>query len=56
MQEMLLEGRCDGGFSGGGEAGEPDCEAALFAQSIALVAQEAFVPCDVAVEVLILML
>lgn len=44
---MLLECCCYGGFTGGGEAGEPDCAAALFAERGALVAREAGVPCDV---------
>jgi hypothetical protein len=41
---MLLERRRDRGFSGGGEAGEPNCETALFAQGAALAAGEAFMP------------
>ena len=31
-EEGVLEGTGDGGFSGGGEAGEPDCETFLPAQ------------------------
>lgn len=38
---MLFEGCGDGGFSGRGQAGEPDCEAALFAVAVALAAVEA---------------
>lgn len=33
---MLLEGGGDGGFSGGGEAGEPDCQTRLGAEGGAL--------------------
>jgi hypothetical protein len=44
MQEVLFERGCDGGFSGGRETGEPDCEAALFAELVALVAGEGGVP------------
>lgn len=48
VEEVLLEGGCDGGFARGGEAGEPDCEAALFAVGVAFTAGEAVVPGDVA--------
>jgi hypothetical protein len=48
MEEMLFGGCRDGAFSGGGEAGEPEGEAFLFAKGVALGAGEAFVPCDVA--------
>lgn len=48
MEEVLLEGGCDGGFSAGGEAGEPDCEALLFAVCVALLAGKTLVPGDVA--------
>lgn len=36
MEELALEFDGDGGFARGGEAGEPDCEAALIAQGAAL--------------------
>ena len=36
VQQVLLEGGGDGGFAGGGEAGEPDCEAGLGAEGGAL--------------------
>ena len=48
VEEMLLEGCCDGGLARGGEAGEPDGEAALLAQVVALAAREGRVPGDVA--------
>tara|TARA_R110002003_G_scaffold198_25_gene15618 strand:- start:26891 stop:27175 length:285 start_codon:yes stop_codon:yes gene_type:complete len=48
MQEMLLEGCCDGRFAGCGKAGEPDGEALLFAEFVALSAGERRVPCNVA--------
>lgn len=41
---MLLECCCDGGFSARREACEPDCESALFAEFIALMAGERWVP------------
>lgn len=48
MQEVLLESGCDGGFPRGREAGEPDGEAALAAELVALMARERGVPGDVA--------
>lgn len=36
----MLELDGDGGLSGGGETGQPDCEAALVAQAAALCAGE----------------
>lgn len=45
---MLLQCCCNGGFSGGGKTSEPDCEAALFAEGVTLVAGERWVPGDVA--------
>lgn len=48
MQEVLLEGGGDGGFARGGEAGEPEGEAALGAEGCALGAGEGGVPGDVA--------
>lgn len=50
VQEVLLESGGDGGLSRGGEAGEPDCEAALGAELVALAAGEGGVPGDVAGE------
>lgn len=49
VEEMLLECGRDGGFSGRAEACEPDCEAALLAEGVALAAREGWVPGDVAV-------
>jgi hypothetical protein len=46
---VLFKGGRDGGFARGGEAGKPDCEAALLAVGVALAAGERRVPCDVAV-------
>ena len=46
---MLFGGCCDGAFSRGGEAGEPEGEAFLFAEGVALGAGETFVPCDVSI-------
>jgi hypothetical protein len=44
----VLEFDGDGGFAGGGEAGQPDCETALVAQVAALRAGEGRgVECDV---------
>jgi hypothetical protein len=48
VEEMLLERRCDGGLSGRREAGEPDGEALLLAEAIALSARQRWVPGDVA--------
>lgn len=48
MEEVLLEGGGDGGFARGGEASEPDGEALLLAEGLALGAREGGVPGDVA--------
>ena len=48
MQQVLLEGGCDCGFAGGGEAGEPEGEAFLLGVGLALGAGETLVPGDVA--------
>lgn len=48
VQEVLLQGRRDGGLARGGEAGEPEGEAALGAEGGALGAGEGGVPGDVA--------
>lgn len=48
MQEVLLEGGGDGGFARGGEARQPDGEAALVAELVALTAGEGGMPGDVA--------
>lgn len=48
VEEVLLEGGGDGGFARGGEAGEPDGEALLLAEGLALGAGEGRVPGDVA--------
>lgn len=48
VQEVLLQGGGDGGFARGGEACEPDGEALLFAEGLALGAGEGGVPGDVA--------
>lgn len=50
MEEVLLEGGGDGGFARGGQAGEPDGEALLLAEGLALGAGEGRVPGDVAKE------
>lgn len=50
VQEMLLERGCDGRLARGGEAGEPDSEALLLAETVALSAGEGRVPGDVAEE------
>ena len=47
VQQMLFERRRDGRFAGRGEAGEPQREAALFAELGALGARERGVPCYV---------
>lgn len=46
---MLLEGRRDGGFAGCGETREPEGEAFLPAQGVALAAGEGGVPGYVAI-------
>ena len=48
LEEVLFEGGGDGGFAGGGEAGEPDCEAGLAAEGGAFRVREGGVPCYVA--------
>lgn len=48
VQQVLLEGRGDGGFARRGEPREPDCEAPLFAVGGAFSAGEGGVPCYVA--------
>lgn len=48
VQKVLLEGGGDGGFSRGGQAGEPDGEALLLTVGFALGAREGRVPGDVA--------
>lgn len=45
---MLLEGRGDGGLARGGETREPEGQAALLAELIALSSREGGVPGDVA--------
>lgn len=50
VQEVLLQGGGDGGLARGGEARQPDCEAALGAQLVALAAGEGGMPGDVAVD------
>ncbi len=52
VEEVLLKGGCNGRFARGGEAGEPDGASLLLAEIAALLAGEALVPCDVAVEAL----
>ena len=47
MEQVLFKGDGDGGFTAGGEAGEPEGEALLAAQRRALVVGEAVVPCDI---------
>jgi hypothetical protein len=50
VEEVLLERGGDGGLARGGQAGQPDGEAALLAELIALAAGERRVPGDVAVQ------
>lgn len=52
MEQVLLQGGCDGRLARGRETGKPDGEAALAAQLVPLVARERWVPGDVAVLVL----
>ena len=47
MQQVLLESNCDCGFAGSGETCEPNCEAGLLAEFIALFSGERWVPGDV---------
>ena len=49
MEQVLLEGCCDGGFTRGGETGEPECEAFLLAEFVALRAGERGMPGNVAI-------
>lgn len=48
VEQVLLKCRRDGRLAGRGEAGEPDGEAALLAERVALAARQRRVPCDVA--------
>lgn len=45
---MLLERSCDGRLSRSRETGEPDGEAGLLAECVALLTGEGRMPCDVA--------
>ena len=45
MQEMLFEGRRDGGFPASGEAGEPKGASLLAAESAALGVRQGGMPC-----------
>lgn len=45
MQEMLFEGRRDGGFPASGEAGEPESASLLAAESAALGVRQGGMPC-----------
>lgn len=56
VQQVLFQGRGDGGLARGREAREPDGEAALSAELVALVAREGRVPGDVAVAVVVVVL
>ena len=47
VKQMLLQGRGDRGLARGRETSEPDCEPALSAQLVALVAGERGVPGDI---------
>jgi hypothetical protein len=49
---VLLQRGCDCGFARGGEAREPNREAFLLTEGVALGAREGRVPCDVACVVL----
>ena len=48
VQKVLFECSGDGRLSGGAEAGEPDCKAALLAECVAFATREGWVPGDVA--------
>lgn len=50
MEEVLLERGRDGGLARGRQAGQPDGEAALAAELIALAARQGRVPGDVAID------
>lgn len=50
VQKVLLQRGGDGGFAGRAEAGEPEGEAALAPEGVALVAREGGVPGDVSGE------
>ena len=49
MKEVLFKSSRDGGLPRCGETSEPDCEATLLAECVALAAGERRVPGDVAV-------
>lgn len=49
VEQVLLEGSRNGGLARGRETGEPDGEALLLAELVALLAREAGMPGDVAV-------
>ena len=51
VQQVLLERGCDGRLARRRQAGEPDGEARLLAECVALSAREGRVPGDVAVDV-----
>jgi hypothetical protein len=53
VQQVLLQGRSDGGLARGREPREPDGEATLAAELVALVAREGGMPGDVAVAVVV---
>lgn len=55
MQQVLLQGRGDGRLARSREAREPDGEAALAAELVALMAREGGVPGDVAVAVVVVL-
>jgi hypothetical protein len=48
VQKMLLERGCDRGLSRRRKTSEPECEALLLAEPVALSAGKRRVPCDVA--------
>lgn len=50
VEEVLLEGGRNGGLARGGETRQPDGEAALLAEVIALTARERRVPGNVATD------
>jgi hypothetical protein len=47
VQQVLLQSRGDGGFTGCAETSEPDGHATLLAELVALAPRERRVPCDV---------
>jgi hypothetical protein len=49
LEKLVLQLNGDGRLAGGGEAGQPNCEAFLFAELVALIARDAGVVGDVSI-------